>query len=857
MARIPARGLAALVLAFSAIPAVAQVAAPPKPESYNVVIRYRIEADRDGRVLQFREMLASLKAAGFVQADKEDAHLDALDPSADRLEGTVKGSTATQLLTDPRVLSILLNPAKAPAAAAVTQISATLPGGLFVEQQQRLHTQTVSQLEKLGFRENTGYDHQGFTRVRGAIPSNVVSSLIKDLRSLPSGWFAPAASRSEMPLPFRNVNPLRIVEVLPTAPDAEAAVVVDQGKGKLAADIAKIASDPAMKDQAARVEILLNNVPAGGVRELIDRINLVAPSAKMEGFTGQAAIVRLNKSQEATDLGRLPEVRHVRLPRAISETGYAGSLPTASDPLISTGIKKLHDRGFTGAGVKVVVIATGFPGIAMNSSNVLDLTAELSPTVEPLPMDPRHPGTGTAAAMAVRAAAPSADLILVRIDPYSFHQLITIARAATGYPDSEAMQTRLLELTRESAQLGERRKVVMEEYSTAMNNISDDDKPTKRREAAKKSYESLKADETKFTAKFDRFKAIRAGLYNLASAAVIVNTVVSEVGQPHDGLSALNAVIGNQFAAKPQRSAIRPNREPPPPVWVQAAGNAAQSVWSGPFTDTDGNGVMEFAAGAPKGLWTSELNFLALYGADGKGNSTLGANSTIRITAQWREPIDPDSGMESSQHPLTLKLLRQFDATGKTAASDELIEVARASSTPVRIFTTASAAVFEQTLEVKLPTDGRYALRVEGRNSASLRPSQMPSSEITPRIVVEAGDAATAAKGLIGFESITAKQVGVGIPGESTLVTTVGTPISQKGAGPGITLLPKPDVTAPASGPDGKTIGSTVSAGYVGGAMACLASSGMRPKNLPQTLGIPPGSELQFTDMFLQYLPQR
>ncbi len=156
-----------------------------------------------------------------------------------------------------------------------------------------------------------------------------------------------------------------------------------------------------------------------------------------------------------------------------------------------------------------------------------------------------------------------------------------------------------------------------------------------------------------------------------------------------------------------------------------------------------------------------------------------------------------------------------------------------------------------------VPADGRYALRVEGRKSEAERTGMAPGSEITPRIVVEAGDAATAAKGAIGFDSITPAKVGVGIPGESTLVTTVGAKGSQQGAGPGIVLLAKPDVYAPMNGPDGKTVGSAVSAGYVGGAMACLAGGGYRPKNLPQTLGLAPGSELQFTEMFLQYLPRR
>ncbi|MFO0935586.1 MAG: hypothetical protein U0798_03605 [Gemmataceae bacterium] len=855
------RGLAALSIGLFAIPAYAQVVAPPKPESYRATIRYRIAADRDGRITQFRELQANLKAAGFKPDPREDANLDERDPSADRFDGTVAGSTAYDLLNDPRVLSVVLTPANAPVTGEVAQISAQLPSGLFVEQQQKLHHQVVLQLEKLGFQENPSYDHQKFSRVRGSIPASALASLHKDLRGLPSGWFVPVDSRSELPLPIRNVNPLRIVEVLANAPDATPTIPADTSKGKLAAEVVALTTDPARKDQPAIVEMLMNEMPGGGVRELADRCNLVARNSTVEGFTGQAVIVRVVKGSDANELTRLPEVRHIRLPRAISETGQSAGASTesssAGDTLARTRIDQLHAQGFQGAGVKVIVIATGFPGLPANASNIVDLTAEQSPTLEPLPADPRHPGMGTATALAVRAAAPQAELILVRIDPYAFHQLNTIARAAVGSPDSDSMRGRLAELNRESANLIEKRKVVMEEYSQAIQNLSDEDKPRTRREAVKVAFDKLKAEEASFNQRLDRFKALRAGLTSMASAAVIVNTVISEVGQPHDGHSSLNGILNEKFAPKPHRSAIKVNRDAPAPVWVQAAGDAPQSVWAGPFSDVDGNGVMEFAKDPAKGLWTNELNFLTVTGPDRKTNGTLAAGSKIRITAQWREPIDVESGIDYSQHPLTLKLLRQFDPTGKTAATDEMVEVARAAGTPVRIYQTASSAVFEQTLDVTILTNGHYALRVDGRMNQNRRSVQLPNSEIVPRIVVDAGDAATAEKGLIGFESYNPKLVGVGIPGESTLVTTVGTKTSQWGAGPGITLLPKPDVIAPSQGPDGKSSGPAISAGYVGGSMACLASIGMRPKNLPQTIGIAPGSELVFSDEFLRYLPRR
>jgi hypothetical protein len=849
-------GLLTLVLSLSFTSAHGQVPAPPKPDSYRATIRYRIVADRDGRVLQYREMLAHLKANGFVPTPKEDDHLDAFDPVADRLEGTISSSSAKKLLDDPRVLTVLLEPANAAAGADTVQMEAMLAGGLQLEQQRQLHSQAVARLGKLGFRENVGYDHRGYTRIRGAIPGNIVPSLVKDLRGLPAGWFAPAASQSELPLPIRGINPLRIIEVLATAPDAFGTIAVEVGKGKLGADLMKWLADPAVKDKPARVEVLLDDLPVGGLRELADRFALVAETASLEGFTGQAAVVRLEKSQYINELTRLPEVRHIRTLRAMTETVRPGASDDSPNWTVAAGIDRLHARGYRGAGVKVVVVATGFPGRAAAASPVLDLTAELSPSLDSMAADPRHPGAGTDTERAIRLAAPSAEIVAVRIDPYAFHQLGTIARAVTGLPGSDALRSRLAELTRQSAVLGERRKVVMEEYSAALRNISDDEKPLKRREAAKKAYDELRNDEAAFTVRFERYRVLQAGLQSLGNAAVVVNTVVSEVGHPYDGLSELNRIIEEKYAAKPLRSAIRPDENPPRPVWVQAAGDAVGTIWAGPFADADGNGVMEFAPEAMKGQWTPELNFLTFRGTDGTTSADIPAGRFLRVNVQWREPVDRAAGLTYSQFPLTLSLLRQIDPSGKTAAADEMIEIARTGEAPVRIDMTATSAVYEQTLTIALPKSGRHALRVAGRSTSSKR-GQPIQFEVTPRIVLDAGDAGTAAAGRFEFESVAPALVGVGIPGESTNVTTVGVRGSQTGAGPGLTLLAKPNLYAPASVAGGSVRGSAIAAGYAGGVLACLAEAGMRPRNLPRALGLTLGSDLKFTDEFLQSLPKR
>ena len=144
-------------------------------------------------------------------------------------------------------------------------------------------------------------------------------------------------------------------------------------------------------------------------------------------------------------------------------------------------------------------------------------------------------------ALAVHAAAPDAELTLVRVDPSAMHQMLTVARQAAGESGaSVGIQTRGIELAAESDDLARRRERVIEEYRQAFGNLSDDEGPARRREAAQKAVDLLRADERTLTATIGRYVALRTDLDRLAGTAVVVNTLVWEAGYPNDGLSAIS-----------------------------------------------------------------------------------------------------------------------------------------------------------------------------------------------------------------------------------------------------------------------------------------------------------------------------
>jgi hypothetical protein len=887
-------GLLLVVLLALASSAEAQVAYPPRPENYDVHFRYRIHANRDERIRQFRELEQFLKGVGFVPAAREDADLDAFDPTAERMDGAMPSANAVRLFEDPRILTALFVPAgrKFPDDPTTpVQVRIILSGGLAPAQQRLLHEQVARHLGLMDFRQGVGYDTLDYRLLRGSIPAGQLFTLLKDLRNQPSGWFAPAVPPETLPLPMRNVLPVRLVEVLPDLPAGAAeppppappapppAGAPAPPSPKLSPELVALLADAAAQDRPLRVDLLLENEPREGWRDARFRARTAATGVSVEGLVGLVATVRVAHGRDVARLAELPMVRSVRLPRAGSETAVplaGAAAPEPADVLASSRVAELHRIGYRGQGMRVAVVASEFPGVLGMTgkqlpagTRLVDLTAELNPDLLPNPADPNRPGVGTVAALAVHAAAPAAEVVLVRIDPTAFHQLMTVARAAAGDPSySEAMQSRSQELILQAESLTARRTVVTEQYQRAFATLSDEPAAVKARQDARAALDQLAADERTYNTAVGRFSALKAAVDSLRGTAVVVNTLVWDTGFPQDGLSALSRLLEARYLPRPVSSAIHADREPAVPIWVQAASTAVGQVWAGPFRDADDNGAVEFVppeTPLPKGRWTRELNFLGFEPAGGQVAATLPAGLKLRFTVEWREPrIEAGVYTREPSFPFTLRLLRQLDPAGKTVASDELVEVARSVGMPARLLETAESGVYEQTLEVTVPADGVYALRLEGGSVLEdLLPALRRGAEITPRVVVQAGDSASAAKGRAVFQTFPTIAAGVGIAGDSPAAVAVGIlgPNGEAvgtltGAGPGVALRTKPDLLAPGAmaTDQGGASGSAVAAAYVAGAAASLRSAGVRVADMQRSLGLNPGRPLALPPALLSFL---
>ncbi len=872
-----------------ALPASAQVVYPKPPDEYAVTLRYRIRAAGDQRVTPFKAMSKHLAAIGFKHADEERFKLDLLDPGAELATGTLTSSAVGKLFDDPSIKTALLVPAGSKALddpKKAVQLRIELTRGLPKEEQQQLHTQAVEQLGKLGFAHATGYDHKGYTRVRGAVAAEAVPQLVKDLRSLPTGWFVGGADRLTQPMPFRLLIPVRTVEVLADLP-ASAPVAPPADTGKLTAEVKAILDDPATADKPLVVEAVL-------VQDTLEERATVRRALKaalggiaVEGLAGQVVTLRLSKASLLKSVTELYDVRHVRLPRAGTETVFALPDVKPGDMLNDSRLKQLHGLGYVGTGVTVAVLASEFPSAVSKAgkpgtqpelellgtklpagSRLIDLTAELRPTLDPAPADVARGQGGTAAALAVHTAAPKAKILLVRVDPTRFHQILTVAKVVSGEGTfSPALSTRSEELSLRTSQIESQRRAVTNEVEKAYADLSDEPKAAKRRAEATAALKQLQADTATHNTLLERFLVLEGSMEQVKRATVVVNTLVWETGHPHDGESELSQLIERRFTPGARVSAIRASRQAPTPAWVQAGGMSVGSVWSGAFRDLDGNRQMEFTdakATLATGRWSKELAFLG-YTAGGGKPAALPAGLKLRVTMQWREPHRAEVFMPvEPMHDLTLRLFRQLDPSGQAVATDELAEVAVSSGTPVRLAKTSGSGVYEVTLAVTLPADGVYALRVEGGLAKTGLPSSATlDAELYPRIVLELTESGQSAKGKVVFTDVAVQRSGVGIPGDSLAAVAVGVgdakgATSSTGVGPAIPLGTKPDLLTEGqiAWQDGGATGTGVAAGYLGGSAACLMQAGVRPTDLVKTIGLKPGDRFVLPENWLRSLSQ-
>jgi hypothetical protein len=702
---------------------------PPAPDEYDVIIRYRIDAARTERIIQFRAMMRYLESIGF-DKDPSDNENEVEDRTATEMTGHIKSANARKILLEPHIYTIMLYPkgAKLPTEAdQLVRVDLGLKANLKQELQDKLYNQTREVLRSIGFQEGVGYDNRSGSRIVGNIALKNLLTLLEDLRKTPAG--------AKMPNPFEGVTPIRLADVQLGRDLVKPLPALQQlplNQAKIAPGLRALL---AHKDEAARphrLEVILWRTPEAAEQRWKQPLLQAAPTLTVEGRLGPVVSV-LVPADRAAALAELPTVSGVRLPRDASSSANA------------SGLDRL---GKLGRNSRVAVISGDFGGYAdmvktgrlPAGTRFVDMTAERSPEILPDPAPKgADMGDGTRLALAVAKAAPNAGMVLVRVDPAAPFMVEEAIRTIDGEKFlSTSLDHRAAELVAQDRQLNERReKLLMERRVLLEANLPNEDFQPKW-DDYKKRQDTFTEEERAYDKRAHRFLDLRDAIDGLKGVQAIVSGLVWNEGYPEDGSGGL----GRFILDRPKNSA----------PWIQASNDTTRQSWTGMFRDTNDNGVMEFAApGTPlaKHAWTPELNFLAW--RDGETSAELPQGAKVRVTLQWREAHDPEFMLHNEDvyrtplAPLRVLVLRQRDPQGKKLDGDDMEVIAQSDRLPERIDNQPNSSIYEQTVDFTVPAAGRYAVMILGRAAAGIRPpdrtiipTEARVGELRPRLLVDA-----------------------------------------------------------------------------------------------------------------------
>jgi hypothetical protein len=837
---------------------------PPPPAEYDVIIRYRIEASRTERIIQFREMTRYLESIGF----KKDAPLnedEAADASVTEMTGHIASANAHKILAERHVRAIMLFPQGKEMPKdekQLVRVDLELTSGLKADLQYLLYAQTRGVLQDLGFQEAVGYDNHGGSRIVGNFAAKGLRTLLLDLRQTKPG--------SQQAMPFKSVTPIRLVDVQlgvdlvrprPEQPAAPANLA------KITPELRAILANKEEAAKPRRLEIILAQAPVPGTRTWQRPLQAASSSLEVQGQLGPLVSV-VARPDEVPGLAALPAVSVVRLPRAAPlRTESAGE--ASGDPVHALGLDRLHQLGRRGQGVRLAIVDGEFQGYQTMIRNgrlpartrLVDMTAERSHDLIPDPM-PSSPalGHGTKCALAAALAAPEAELVLIRVDPAAPYELEEVARFINGeVPLTISLEQRGSELTAARDALSVRGTELVQERQALLNSDIPFEVFQEKWAAQQKKQQQYDADQKAHDERTNRYLNLRDALYGLKGVRVVASPLVWNEGQPVDG----NGALSRYFDDRPFCAAL----------WFQSVGDTNGQAWAGLFRDLNGDGAMEFTApetALPAGRWTSQLNFLGWNA--GATSQELPAGAKLRLSLQWREAHDPDflaHGEDVYQEPLanlSIVILRQRDPSGQKLPADDMEVVAQSERLPQRLDNQPTAATYEHVLEFTVPAAGRYAVMISGKAPMSTRPglqpsvaASMPVGELRPRLFIGTSEGKGRAV-LVDFTNDgtdRGEEGSLGMPGDAHAVVTVGSAANGGRAAfapPGppfnLRLLAKPDVLAydqldvPGGG---RERGSRLAASYAAGLAASGMSAGIPQRGFLRALGTQPGGVLRIT----------
>jgi len=755
------RWLLVCVSLFSALGllALAQAQPPQAPATgptYQVRLRFKIEADLQQRYAYYKEMLSRLQAAGFVAAPgrpREELY-------GDSLAGNLPASGISTLRLERFLRTAVLVPKDyaLPTDAEKTvlvrfDLAITGP-----DRQRELAGLARQQLKGLGLIENTGYENQGHTRILGRLPVPALDVLLKDSMevAIPSSFKTTTVTANKTPLVRLAIV---IAETAPPAPDVARPSAPPPGKeylDKISPDLKTfLAKVPeADLEKHFHVELVLrDNQLSDSYRAQLQRSDAMFIT---EGSFGPI-VTGLTSPARLTILAQQPEISTVRLPQAplgfikSQESGVEfiplgrdlGTAPTITPVAFHPALPK-----------RLIIVGDDFRGYQSSigaglpkNTRFIDATAELTADMFPQPgQDAAGKGMSTTLAIDFLKSNPHTDVVLVRIHQTSPFQIQQIAESMLGHVwATPAFLTRKEEWNEAGSRIESEKLELRVQRRRIQSDFNLDPASVAKREEYRKQQTALDAADKAHYAHGLRFAAFTNAMQVLKGAGTVCVALQWNPGYadlpgspPHLRFLSTEAL----------RSAS----------WYQAVAYRPGQVWTGLFRDLDGDKIMEFTTNQHVGR--PDLAFLSwrAFGVASASQQFLPENAVVEVILNWFEvhaaSNDENDIYRKPMADLHINVLKQRDPSGKTLPVDAFEVVSRTPFLPDRVENSVRGCHYQSIVRFTVPAGGgRYALQVTGSTpSTTGGAGSAEHAEIHPKITLNVVDPIKRAAGRVVYE---------------------------------------------------------------------------------------------------------
>lgn len=715
--------------------------APVPVDKVNVRVKFRIQVYGVERLRQVDELLKFLKATGFSSTD-ENLFEKLQDENASSIDGTIPIGRESKCINPRWIYSVTTWPVGSEdpyKSEDPVRIEIVFPQYMQNKKQLEFWEDVKNSLSKVGFIDAVSYNSELFTRITGNLIGKTLP--IIDTKIFPEALRTAGVSVTPFAFP-------RLVKVHSDWPLVKPRVLEEFKEVSL-----RKMSPAARKKLEGNEQkpekwlLILNHQPPGQteINELFANLN----DAIVEGASG-ALFEILATPASIKNLAALPSVMFVTPAETQIKTDYTIKQGNLLNIFSNEGAGQ-PSRNLRGVGApaSIAIIGTEFLGWEkafgeiQTQAEMVDLTQIRDFAMQEMPYSKIEGEIGfhTKKALEIAKIYPGTKIVLVRTDPAVPSMLDEVAGFANrDLKASFSLLARYSETDIAKRFLAGDNQYLQSERAFLIDQFGEDPEIVKRREAYKEKKTKWDKDNRDLHEKINRILKLREQLMEFKSHKLFVVLENFSAQLPAYQNAALSLFSDD---SKFKTAA-----------WLMPDSLFDRISWSGSFSDSNLNGMMEFRKSNSIDKWADE-RLLIQFEKDGKILDKIPQGKRIRVRVRWREGVEwSTSTVEGETAPKAkaklnvLYLLNENPLPGRKLA-DQFLVVKETGNDPFCIFRNKTFAVFEHLIDLDCPVEGRYALAIEGKVPSRKDLSNLDSRKVTeifPEITLESFEQGTRIK---------------------------------------------------------------------------------------------------------------